>query len=93
MPERREVYLANCCACGDPFSFFDPDRVPSVVIDPVTGLPPDMGGDPTRAQKTPICPPCFGQVERKRKAAGKAPWPTPAGDWPPEYAEALAGRG
>jgi hypothetical protein len=51
------VVFGACFMCGQPFSF-DADRVTSVPIDPVTGKPPDLGGDPERARKEPICPPC-----------------------------------
>lgn len=84
------MYLANCCVCSATFTLGEPERVPSVMVDPVTKLPPDMGGDPERAKKTPICPPCFVQVERKRVAAGKAPWPSGPGGWPKEYVRALS---
>lgn len=41
---------APCFMCKHPF-WFDPDRVTSASIDPETGLPPDLGGDPRRARR------------------------------------------
>ena len=60
--------IAPCFMCKQPFAF-DPDRVTSISIDPVTGLPPDLGGDPGRARREPLCPPCCiaANVERARR--------------------------
>lgn len=57
-----------CFMCRVPFSFH-PDLVTSVPIDPVNGLPPDLGGDPDRAQREPICPSCcrLANVERRQR--------------------------
>lgn len=60
-----------CFACKRPFDF-DPDSVPSVPIDPVTGLPPDLGGDPERARREPICPSCARSANVRRRKAGQA---------------------
>jgi hypothetical protein len=55
--------------CKVPFHF-DADRVTSVPIDPVTGLPPDLGGDPERARREPICPSCCRLANAERKTRG-----------------------
>lgn len=68
--------LGPCLVCGQPFTF-DPETVPSVPIDPVTGLPPDLGGDPARARRQPLCPPCVTKANKERKARGLPGWPTP----------------
>jgi hypothetical protein len=62
------VAVAPCFMCGVPFSFH-PDLVTSVPIDPVTGLTPDLGGDPERAYRQPLCPPCckLANVERRKR--------------------------
>ena len=62
--------IAPCFMCKQPFAF-DPDRVTSISIDPVTGLPPDLGGDPGRARREPLCPPCcIGPPTSSAPAAG-----------------------
>ena len=58
-----------CFVCKVPF-YFHPDLVASVPIDPVTGLPPDLGGDPDRAQREPICPSCCHLANVERRQAG-----------------------
>jgi hypothetical protein len=63
--------IAPCYACKQPFAF-DPDRVTSVSIDPVTGLPPDLGGDPGRARREPLCPRCCRIANVERAARGLA---------------------
>lgn len=63
--------LGPCGACKNPFSF-DPDTVPSVPVDPETGLPPDMGGDPARAIRMPICPACCRRANVERRKTGQA---------------------
>lgn len=57
--------IGPCFVCGEPFSF-DPDTVDSVPIDPVTQLPPDLGGRQERAVKRPICTRCMKLVEERR---------------------------
>jgi hypothetical protein len=61
-----------CFMCGQPFSF-DPDQVTSVPIDPVTGLPPDLGGQAGRAVRQPICPPCCKRANVERAKRGLEP--------------------
>jgi hypothetical protein len=64
--------IAPCFAHKGPFEF-DPEKVTSVPIDPVTGLPPDLGGDATRAVAQPICPDCCKAINVKRRANGMVP--------------------
>jgi len=71
--------LGPCLSCGVLF-FFYPDTVPSVPIDPVTGLPPDLGGDPQRATRRPVCVSCRRRANPARIAAGLRPWPIPEDD-------------
>lgn len=66
------VAMGRCWSCRQLFGF-DPDAVPSVPIDPLTNLPPDLGGDPARAVNQPICPVCVGIVNPLREAAGLPP--------------------
>jgi hypothetical protein len=76
----RMVALGSCWGCNRIFEF-DVDRVPSVLIDPGTRLPPDQGGDPGRAQREPICPDCCRAANPSRLAAGLEPLePLPAED-------------
>ena len=58
--------MAPCFIHAGIFSF-DPDRVTSVLIDPVTNAPPDVNPDPAtpevtvrvaRSVRRPICPAC-----------------------------------
>jgi hypothetical protein len=63
------IAIAPCFMCGRSFAF-DPDRVASIRIDPVTGNAPDLGGDPARARREPLCPPCCRLANRERAARG-----------------------
>lgn len=68
------VARGACWACKAVFSF-DPDTVPSVPIDPQTGLPPDVGGTPPeRAIRQPLCENCVAQLVTWRAEAGKPVW-------------------
>lgn len=60
--------MAPCWSCKSPF-MFDPDKVPSIPIDPETNRPPDLGGDAGRAVRQPICPSCCkaANVQRRRE--------------------------
>jgi len=62
------IALGPCWACRRVFEYH-PDLVQSVLIDPVTGLAPDMGGDPQRARREPLCPDCckLANAERRRR--------------------------
>lgn len=70
--EGRMAAFAPCFMCGEPF-FFDPDTVISVPIDPVSGLPPDLGGDPGRAVRRPLHPACVAAASAERVARGLPP--------------------
>jgi hypothetical protein len=89
MSEGAQLCLLPCFTCEQHFSTEDPERVPSVWIDPATKLPPDLGGDATRAKREPLCPTCFGLVLAQRAGAGAQPWPPPPGGWPAEYAKEI----
>lgn len=74
MAEGHMLALGPCFTCKQLFEF-DPETVPSVPIDPTTGVPPDIGGtDPANAVNQPVCPPCVQDITVKRKAAGKTTW-------------------
>lgn len=64
------VVLGECFVCRRPFTF-NPHLVPSIPIDPVTQRPPDLGGDPERAQREPICESCVERVNRIRESLGE----------------------
>ncbi len=81
MSEDRIVALAACFLCGHLFEF-DAELVPSVPIDPVTGLTPDLGGDAERATNQPLCQSCIKLVNAKRIALGREPWPVLEGAYP-----------
>lgn len=74
MMSGKMIALAPCWVHKGLFEF-DPDTVPSVLIDPVTQLPPDLGGDPERARREPVCPVCVAQLNPLRAAAGKELFP------------------
>ena len=64
--------MGSCWACKQPFTFH-PHKVPSIPIDHEVGahgLPPDMGGDPSRAVREPICEDCFNLANEIRRARG-----------------------
>jgi len=69
MPPAEMIAFGPCWACGTRFAF-DPDKVTSVLIDPQTRLAPDLGGDPRRARREPLCPPCCVAANRYRRANG-----------------------
>lgn len=68
----RAIALGPCWVCGEIFEF-DVDRVPSVFVDPVTNKPADLGGDPARARREPVCENCCAQVNPMREARGLPP--------------------
>jgi hypothetical protein len=72
VPLGYAIVLGQCFACGRAFTF-NPHRVPSIPIDPVTRRPPDMGGDPARARREPICETCFDRANELRVARGEQP--------------------
>ena len=61
--------LGSCWFCKGPMTF-NPEKVPSLPIDPVTGLTPDLGGDPGRATREPLCRVCVEKANVMREAAG-----------------------
>jgi hypothetical protein len=63
------IVVGRCFACRETFSF-NPFHVPSIPIDPVTKLPPDMGGDAARAQREPLCATCVERANVERAAKG-----------------------
>lgn len=65
--------LGPCFVCGQPFTF-NPTLVPSVPIDPVTKRPPDLGGDPERARREPVCASCVERANVLRERNGLAPF-------------------
>jgi hypothetical protein len=74
------VALGRCYIHGGLFEF-DPLTVVSVLIDPVTSRPPDVGADGQpcepdpaaveRSVKRPICDPCITRVNQRKGAEGK----------------------
>jgi hypothetical protein len=77
-------YFASgrCLLCERVFTF-DPMRVPSVFVDPVSKRPPDVNEDGThrtpsdeelaRAVRLPLCPDCVVVVNFARKSHGMEP--------------------
>jgi len=63
------IAIGPCWGCKVPFAF-DPDRVVSLLIDPATQTAPDLGGDPSRAQREPLCPRCCKTANVWRREAG-----------------------
>lgn len=73
------------CVVHDGIFSFDPDRVTTIVWDPVTGNPPDVDPvtgllvdppDPVRqarSYKAQICPPCCKRLNDWLRADGQAP--------------------
>ncbi len=72
------IASAPCGLCGTPF-IFDPITVPSILIDPQTLRPPDVGPRPGgwgRAQREPVCPRCVDKFNTERERQGLPPgWP------------------
>jgi hypothetical protein len=62
--------LGSCWLCHRPFTF-NPFSVPSIPIDPETQRPPDLGGDPERARREPICESCVELVNQTRERLGQ----------------------
>jgi hypothetical protein len=58
--------------CRTPFAYH-PDLVASVQVDPQTGQPPDLGGDPERAVREPLCPRCCRLANPLRAQRGLEP--------------------
>ena len=74
--------FGECWTCGRSFTF-NPHWVPSVPIDPMTSLPPDVDehGNPQpidpeaaeRAVRRPLCETCVERANSKRVARGEKP--------------------
>lgn len=62
--------MGQCWSCKRTFTF-DPDRVPSIPIDPETNRPPDLGGDAVRAEREPVCQDCVSRANARSRAAGR----------------------
>lgn len=72
------VYVVGACyACKRLFSF-NPTHVPSIHIDPRTGVPPDvepqLEGGYERAVREPLCADCIERSNVQRIANGQEPW-------------------
>lgn len=63
--------IGKCIGHGGVFAF-DPDRVPSILIDPQTGDIPDPHTPAARARavKEPVCPDCAKRANPERAALG-----------------------
>ena len=66
------IVIGKCFGCKRMFTF-NGDHVPSLWIDPVTQLPPDMGGDPDRCKREPLCQDCVREGNEVRRRNGKEP--------------------
>jgi hypothetical protein len=81
------VYLHGpCFVCKRVFSY-NPNHVPSIYIDPQTGLPPDVEPQPggyERARREPLCLACVTVGNRDRVAQGKEPFPVHPEAYEPE---------
>lgn len=64
--------FGRCWSCRRVFTF-DPDRVPSIPIDPATNLPSDLGGDPAAVVRQPICRDCVDLSNDRRNRDGLDP--------------------
>ena len=68
------LLVGPCWACKRRF-VFDPRTVTSLWVDPVTQLPPDLGGDRARARREPLCSGCLALVNAARAEKGAPPVP------------------
>lgn len=71
-PAEHPIATGPCWLCRHDFAFH-PDLVTSIYIDPVTRLAPDLGGDPKRARREPICPACCKAANPERIRNGLEP--------------------
>lgn len=77
--EPAHFVAGPCLLCGRVFTF-NPALVPSVYVDPRTGIPPDVGGTPVEESvRKPLCTECVEFVNERRRAFGREPIPILAG--------------
>lgn len=82
MTDPAIIAIGRCFTCRKKFTF-NPDRVPSVLIDPETNRPPDVDAsgqriDPSKAAiersvKRPYCPYCAKTMNMLLRERGEAP--------------------
>lgn len=73
MSDPQFLALGRCFTCDKAFDF-DPESVTTVLIDPVTNRPPDVGPDAERIDPDPIavdravpklvCPECVIEIRK-----------------------------
>lgn len=90
------VVFGTCWTCGKSFTF-NPELVPSIFIDPMTSLPPDVDEhskpqEPDaeaieRAVRQPLCAECVERSNVERVEQGQEPIPILPGAY--EWAEGL----
>lgn len=67
--------MGRCYGCGVTFAFH-PHKVPSIPIDHEVGahgLPADMGGDPEKTVREPVCRDCIDLANAMRSTDGRPP--------------------
>jgi hypothetical protein len=64
--------IGTCWSCKNVFTF-NADHVPSIPIDPTCNRPADMGGDPAKCEREPLCSTCITRANIKRRASGQEP--------------------
>jgi hypothetical protein len=77
--------FSSCWSCKRAFTY-DPERVPSIPIDPTTNLPSDLGGDAARVVRQPICRACIDLANAQRLVDGREPIVVLPGAYPDEDA-------
>lgn len=88
MTDRESLTTGTCVVCKQTFEF-DPRSVPTILIDPETGLPPGMTvlgslrpampEAVARSADEPICPQCTSRARQFQAASESTPvW----GTWP-----------
>lgn len=85
MPEAAQLAaMAPCWVCRVPF-VFDAGTVPVVLVDPATGLPPDLGPSAAGAQlqRWPLCPRCVARANLERLPRGLEPITAGPRGWVP----------
>jgi hypothetical protein len=69
------ICYGSCLGCGTWFPF-DPNRVPFMLYDPVAGTTVELGGDPAKATREPICRWCCIAANPRRQDNGFELLPT-----------------